>query len=406
MQLIDNIPVFGTPLQNAVEQMKRCLRPGSLLADVPTSHAVRGALMADHHLGYSVPIGGVLAYRDAISPSGVGFDIACGNKAVLLDRPASFIAPFMNEIMDEIWNKISFGVGRRNHEDIEFPEDVDQHPAWGLKAVAPLKEMARQQFGTVGSGNHYVDLFADEQDRAWCGVHFGSRGLGHKIATHYIKAAGGRDGIDVEPVVLPISSGLGEEYLMAMDLAGRYAYAGRDWVCARVAALLGVKIVDEVHNHHNYAWLEEHSGEKLWVVRKGATPAFHGQRGFVGGSMGDCSVILEGAAPSPEGALALYSTVHGAGRVMSRTEAAGKRKWIDGRPQRVTEGKVSRAMMEEWVQEKGVCLRGAGTDESPHCYKRLPEVLAAQGNTVRILHMLRPLGVAMAGADEIDPYKD
>lgn len=393
MKLIDNIPVFGAPLDNAVKQMQRCM-----------ATAARGALMADHHLGYSVPIGGVLAYRDAVSPSGVGYDIGCGNKAVRLDLPASVLEADIEFFMDRIWQNLSFGVGRRNAEEAPF-DALENHEAWSLPAVAPLKEMARQQLGTVGSGNHYVDLFIDERRRVWCGVHFGSRGLGHKIATHYIKAGGGRDGIDVEPVVLSTDTDLGREYLMAMDLAGRYAYAGRDWVCSRVAALLGANELDEVHNHHNYAWHEQHGHEMFWVVRKGATPAFPGQRGFVGGTMGENAVILEGRG-GPEAHLALYSTVHGAGRTMSRTEAAGKVKWIGGRRTRVSEGKVSRSDMEAWMQRAGVALRGAGTDESPHCYKRLPEVLAAQGDTINIIHTLRPVGVAMASADEIDPYKD
>jgi tRNA-splicing ligase RtcB len=203
--------------------------------------------------------------------------------------------------------------------------------------------------------------------------------------------------------VIEESSTLGADYLESMRLAGRYAYAGRDWVCAEVARLLGANIVDEVHNHHNFAWKEEHGGEEYWVVRKGATPAFPGQRGFVGGSMGDISVILEGVE-SPESETALYSTVHGAGRVMSRTKARGKLNYHTKKV--VAPGLISREMMDNWVSGKGVELRGAGVDESPHCYKRLPEVLAHHAGTVRVLHTLTPLGVAMAGEDEVDPYKD
>jgi tRNA-splicing ligase RtcB len=188
-----------------------------------------------------------------------------------------------------------------------------------------------------------------------------------------------------------------------MELAGRYAYAGRDWVCERVARILGARIVEEVHNHHNFAWKEKHGGRDLWVVRKGATPAFPGQRGFVGGSMGDISVILEGV-DSDESKAALYSTVHGAGRVMSRTQAAGKRKW--GKQKGSSGGQITRAMMMDWVRKMGVELRGADTDESPHCYKRLPDVLEEHGNTIRIVHTLQPIGVAMAGPDVYDPYKD
>jgi tRNA-splicing ligase RtcB (3'-phosphate/5'-hydroxy nucleic acid ligase) len=144
----------------------------------------------------------------------------------------------------------------------------------------------------------------------------------------------------------------------------------------------------------------------LIVVRKGATPAFPGQKGFVGGSMGDDAVIIEGATNGSDDVQrdALFSTVHGAGRVMSRTAAAGKRDRRTGRQK--TRGAVSPEMMQNWVREKGVILRGGGTDESPHVYRRLPEVLHAQGDTIRVVHTLRPLIVVMAGANEFDPYKD
>jgi tRNA-splicing ligase RtcB len=194
-----------------------------------------------------------------------------------------------------------------------------------------------------------------------------------------------------------------------MSLAGRYAYAGREWVARKVVEILGGRELELVHNHHNFAWVEEHGGERLHVVRKGATPAFPGQQGFVGGSMGDDAVIVRGtAAADPETRAlqerALYSTVHGAGRVMSRTEAAGKRNRKTGR--QISPGKVTPDMMEAWVKRKGVVLRGGGLDESPHAYRRLPQVLAAQGHTVEVVHTLRPLIVVMAGADSFDPYKD
>jgi tRNA-splicing ligase RtcB len=179
-----------------------------------------------------------------------------------------------------------------------------------------------------------------------------------------------------------------------------------------VVSILGARELELVHNHHNFAWKETHGGEELVVVRKGATPAFPGQLGFVGGSMGDDAVIVRGAVADegqrPEVArlqrAALFSTIHGAGRVMSRTQAAGKRNRRSGKV--ITPGQISRDMMHAWVKRKGVVLRGGGTDESPHVYRRLPEVLAAQEGTVEVLHTLRPLVVVMAGADEFDPYKD
>ncbi len=391
MQYVENIPIWGDPIdQGALSQIKTC----ALDADAV-------ALMADHHKGYAVPIGGVVAYRDAISPSGVGYDIACGNKAVLLDMPASEVRANIKPIMDQIWRSLSFGVGLNNRQSVDH--ELFDDPAWQIPAIKSLKQTARNQLGTIGSGNHYVDLFADELDRAWIGVHFGSRGLGHKTATYFLDAGGAKDGMDVAPLVLPAASDLGEQYLTCMALAGRYAYAGRDWVCAEVARILGANILDEIHNHHNFAWRETHNGVDMWVVRKGATPAFPGQRGFVGGSMGDISVILEGI-DSPEAQTALHSTVHGAGRVMSRTAARGKINYRTGKV--IAPGKISREMMNEWIEQKGVELRGAGTDESPHCYKRLPEVLNHHANTVKVLHTLQPLGVAMAGENEFDPYKD
>jgi tRNA-splicing ligase RtcB len=392
MQIIDNIPVFGTSVdEGALAQIKTCART-----------AAHAALMADHHKGYAVPIGGVVAYEDAISPSGVGFDIACGNKAILTDADASDVKSNIATIMNDIWRTISFGIGRKN-DDERVDHDLFDDPAWSIAACKPLKEMARQQLGTVGSGNHYVDIFEDERERIWIGVHFGSRGLGHKTATWFLKAAGAKDGMDVEPCILPVDSHLGAEYLEGMRLGGRYAYAARDWVCGRVARILGARIVEEIHNHHNFAWRETHGGRDLWVVRKGATPAFPGQKGFVGGSMGDISVIIEGVAHESTAAT-LCSTVHGAGRVMGRMEAKGKTDRKTGEVTRA--GKVTPEMMREWVSREQVELRGAGVDESPHCYKRLPEVLAEHGESIRVLHTLRPLGVAMAGEGEVDPYKD
>lgn len=388
---IDAIPVWGDPVDaEALKQIKNCAR----LADA-------AAMMADHHKGYAVPIGGVLAFADKISPSGVGYDIACGNKAVLTDIRADDLRKDICRMMDSIWTNLSFGIGQRNNFRIDH--DLFDDPTWRLPAVAHLKEMARAQLGTIGGGNHYVDLLEDEQGRVWVGVHFGSRGLGHRIATYFLEAGGAVDGMDVDPLVIPTNTSLGADYLACMELAGRFAYAGRDWVCNKVAQILGGNILEEVHNHHNYAWRENHFGQDMWVVRKGATPAFPGQKGFVGGSMGDISVILEGVE-SDEAHEALYSTVHGAGRAMSRSAALGKTDRKTG--QVIREALVTREMMMSWVHEQKVELRGAGVDESPHCYKRLPEVLAHHSKSVRILHMLKPLGVAMAGENEHDPYKD
>lgn len=390
MRIINNVPVFGEPVdEQALQQIQVC-----------GEDAVGVALMGDHHLGYSCPIGGVVVYDGKISPSVVGYDIACGNKAVRLDMDANEVRKNIKTIMDDVWRNLEFGIGKNNQEDVDhalFDSDT-----WRFGVAADYKDKARGQLGTIGSGNHYVDIFADEKDRVWIGVHFGSRGLGHTLASHFLKLGGGSDGMHVKPVVFDANSNLGADYIECMNLAGEYAYAGRDWVCGKVASILGANIVEEIHNHHNFAWKEVHNGKEYWVGRKGATPAFPGQKGFVGGSMGDNSVILEGIESSASRD-AFYSTVHGAGRIMSRTEATGLSKW--GK-KKVREPGVKQVDMDAWVKRIGVELRGAGVDESPQCYKRLDEVLAHHEGTVRVLHTLTPLGVAMASADTYDPFKD
>jgi tRNA-splicing ligase RtcB len=394
----------------------------SQLANV-AAHARRVALMADGHVGYVMPIGGVAAYQDAVSVVGVGFDIACGNAAIRTDatlddlgRKPERAQKELAHLADRIAENVSFGVGRKNRAD-DAPADHPLFAAAAWEAVpAPhreaLRAKARTQLGTVGSGNHYVDVFADESGVLWVGVHFGSRGLGHTVASSFLALGQGESWgtrVPEREVLLPLAEPVGHDYWHLMQLAGRYAYAGREWVARKVVAMLGARELELVHNHHNFAWKEEHEGEELVVVRKGATPAFPGQKGFVGGSMGDDAVIVQGAASTDPAVAelqraALFSTVHGAGRVMSRTAAAGKRNRKTGRV--LSPGRVTPEMMQSWLGERGVILRGGGLDESPHVYRRLPEVLAAQGGTIEVLHTLRPLVVVMAGADEFDPYKD
>jgi tRNA-splicing ligase RtcB len=390
------IKIFGAHDERTKEQMTRCMQYGSV---------VGGVLCADGHLGYAQPVGGVIAYDEHISVSGVGFDIACGNMAVQLDVPKAAIEDRVGAILGEVAANVSFGLGRTNAEKVDH--DLFDSPLWQeVEPIRHLKGMARDQLGTVGSGNHYVDLFEDETGLVWIGVHFGSRGLGHKTATAFIKAAGGKDGIDVAPTVLHQDSDLGRQYLAGMTLAGQYAYAGREWVVEKVRSIVGGEVLDTVHNHHNYAWRERHGERELWVVRKGATPAFPGQRGFVGGSMGDDAVILAGVE-SDTAAASFYSTVHGAGRVMSRTEARGRSVKDPETGKRVRQpGRVRHDEMQAWLRDKGVHLLGGDLDEAPQAYRRLPDVLAHHAGTVRIEHTLRPFAVVMAGADVFDPFKD
>ena len=374
------LKIFGDHDEGTLAQMRNCMGVGNVIA---------GVICADGRLGYAQPVGGVIAYEKQISISGVGFDIGCGNMAVRLDTPFSAIEDRVGAILKDVVRVISFGVGRTNEERVEHAL-LDDGEAWAASWMEDFRQKAAAQLGTVGSGNHYVDLMCDEDGMVWIGVHFGSRGLGHTSATRYLKLAGGKDGMNVPPAVIDEDSEIGHRYLAAMELAGRYAYAGREWVVERVRKIVGGAVTDSVHNHHNYAWREHHGGRDLWVVRKGATPAFPGQRGFVGGSMGDDAVIVEGVE-SEEAKGSLYSTIHGAGRLFGRKEA--KRRF-------------DRAQMDEWLKVRGVTLIGADLDESPMAYRRLPEVLARHAGSVRVLHTLRPFAVAMAGAGEFDPFKD
>lgn len=396
MKIIEGIPVWGEALPEAVSQMKEAMK----------YEAVYGALMADHHIGYSLPVGGVIAYEKRICVNGVGFDIACGNQAVCLDVDSDEVKLNLSNTMNEIQKQISFGVGRKNNEKVE--SELFDESLWNeIPLLVSLKDRAHDQLGTVGSGNHYVDIFTDELNRIWVGVHFGSRGLGHSICTYFVKAGGGKDGVHAKPVILREDSDLGQQYLKCMELAGRYAYAGRNWVCNRLAQLLQGTVIDQVHNHHNFAWKERHFGKDFWVVRKGATPAFPGQRGFVGGSMGDLSVILEGIEEGMDNQHqihSLYSTVHGAGRLLGRIQAKGKRDKKTGK--QITEGMVKQHEHDNWMGKAGVEVRGGDLDESPFAYKRLDKVLEAHSKTIKILHTLTPIGVCMADDKTVDPYKD
>jgi len=428
------IKTFGPVDGRSLEQLQRCMAAGD---------AEFGVLCADHHPGYSQPIGGGIAYEGHVSPSGVGYDIGCGNKAARTELTLDDLGALggVEALMAAITRRISFGMGVAAQERVDHPV-LEKIRGAEFAPQRKLAQLAESQLGTVGSGNHYVNLMADEEGRIWVGVHFGSRGFGHKTASGFLALAQGlpfedraaEGEMDSPPVLFRVGSDLGDAYVAAMELAGEYAYAGRDVVVEKVLEILGAESTHEVHNHHNFAWREEHFGRTYWVIRKGCTPARPGQEGFVGGSMGDESVILEGVE-APESEQALYSTVHGAGRVMSRTQAAGRsrtlRVWactmrdceyhaddpgdcpIHERPLRkvrrlvqVKPGVVDWPAVQARLREQGIVLVGGGADEAPEVYKRLPEVLSAHADSIRVKHTLRPLGVAMAGRDVHDPYKD
>jgi tRNA-splicing ligase RtcB len=393
---MSNLKVIGQHEEKTITQAQNCLNKG----------AVKFILCADGHLGYGHPIGGVAAYKNQISISGVGYDIACGNMVVKLPVKFSEIENRLEQIGAKITLEISFGIGRKNSRSVEA-DFLDVETNWQNEATRGLKDLAASQLGTVGSGNHYVDVFHDEEGFVWVGVHFGSRGLGHKSTTHFLKKRGAKDSMDADPCILDLQSDVGQSYYQAMTLAGKYAYAGREWVCRTVTRIIqgNDDLLDQVHNHHNFAFLEEHDGEKYVVVRKGATPAFPDQRSFVGGSMGDRSVIVRGRNTSAAKEN-LYSTIHGAGRIMSRTQAAGKFQGWGAKRVRVSEGLVNERKMRERVKAKGVALFGAGADEAPDCYRKLDDVLACHLDSIAVETRLTPVIVCMAGSNEQDPYKD
>jgi tRNA-splicing ligase RtcB (3'-phosphate/5'-hydroxy nucleic acid ligase) len=448
MSKVEIFTPHGTPPdEGAIKQMATCMAEGD---------AVAGALSADHHLGYSMPIGGVIAYPNHVSPSGVGYDIGCGNKAVATSLIYSDIRADLPRIMDEVFRRISFGMGRPNDEPVDHPvlDKIDREAP--TRQIKRLSGLAHRQLGTVGGGNHYVDLFReDKTDRVWIGVHFGSRGFGHKIANGFLALAQGKDfedkgeegGMYAPPTLLDTRGSLGHLYAEAMSLAGEYAYAGRDVVVDKVLEILGnPDVIHSVHNHHNFAWRENIKGVDCWVVRKGCTPLYPGQEGFVGGSMGESAVIIRGRLDGVsigDGNIrtainSLYSAPHGAGRAMSRTEAKGKQRKRSRCPEcghtqgrgepafnnpldpcpncnnydtkrvwvQEQEGKVNWPAVKARLEADGIVLRGGDADEAPEAYKRLPEVIAAHEPYVQTTHTLHPIGVAMAGNDTFDPYKD
>ncbi len=402
------VKIFGTHDERTILQLAR---------SVAAEKGAVGVLCADGHVGYSMPIGGVVGYKNLVSPSGVGYDIACGNLAVQTNLRASDLPPAeMNRVADEIQRRISFGVGRKNAEPVDDPvfDAIAKSP---VAAQRRMLDLASGQLGTVGSGNHYVDVLEDEKGLLWVACHFGSRGFGHRTATGFMNiargrafdAGGGQGDMDSPPLLLAADTPSGQDFIAAMTIAGQYAYAGRSAVADRVLQILGAREQFRVHNHHNFAWRETHGGHDLWVVRKGATPAFPGQWGFVGGSMGDISVVIRGV-DSGESKAALYSTVHGAGRVMSRTQAAGAFRWSRGGRSRArvqtSRGAVDFGRVQEDLRHRGIILRGAGADEAPEVYRPLRSVLDAHRTTIEIVHTLTPRIVVMAGGDEYDPYKD
>ena len=386
---------FGEPDERTLQQIHTCMAVGNVRG---------GVLCGDAHVGYAQPVGGVVAYDDMVSISGVGFDIGCGHNAIKLNITRGDIKNVPG-ILKTISRHIAIGLGQVQKQKSKFEHPMfDDADAWRDADVEPLRSLSQSQMYSIGSSNHFIDLmyevpdlqcddpFNPDEQPVWIAVHFGSRGFGFKATTQYLKRAGGKEGMFIAPTVLRTDSELGQRYIAAMQLAGQYAYVNREAVVSEIRHILGAREVESVRNHHNYATLEEHGRQKLWVVRKGATAAFPGQRGFVGGSMGDDAVIIEGV-DSEKSRAAFYSTIHGAGRVMSRTEARNT---------------FTRHQMDEWLRERGITLLGGDVDESPMAYRRLDDVLKHHEGSIKVVHRLRPFGVIMASAQDRkrDPYHE
>lgn len=232
-----SLQIFGEADERTIAQIERCQA---------AEEGSRAVLCADNHLGYSQPIGGAVAYRDHISPSGVGYDIGCGNKAVRTNILVDALhGTDVGDFMDEIEKRVSFGMGRVNEEPVDHPV-LDQIKDAPFAPQRQLYDLAAKQLGTVGSGNHYVDLFRGDDGMLWIGVHFGSRGFGHKTASGFLALAEGKR-FEEHASEGEMDTELGQSYIEAMELAGAYAYAGRDVVVDTVLDILQVQATFEVH---------------------------------------------------------------------------------------------------------------------------------------------------------------
>jgi len=374
---------------SAIQQLKNACK-------LPVS--VSAALMPDAHVGYGLPIGGVLATHEAVIPYAVGVDIACRMKMTVLDLPLSALANEQPRLTNVIERETRFGMG----ETFRSPRQHDvMDRDWRVSPVtAKLKDKAWSQLGTSGSGNHFVEFgeltVMDDTVGLPKGTflallsHSGSRGTGAAIAQHYSKLA--REIHRELPhelsqlAWLDLSSNAGQEYWAAMELMGYYAAANHAVIHKHVARSLGVEVMLDIENHHNFAWRERHrlpdgSDGELIVHRKGATPAGAGVLGIIPGSMGTPGYVVRGKGV----ASSLNSAAHGAGRRMSRTQAKKQFAWDD-------------AM--RFLRERGVTLISAGLDEVPMAYKDIDEVMAAQSDLVEPLARFEPRLVKMAPGGE------
>lgn len=353
--------------------------------------AVGAALMPDAHVGYGLPIGGVLALENAVVPYAVGVDIACRMKLSVLDVPPVQLTDNFHRFKTALLNGTRFGIGSVH----ERPQDhavMDQD--WSVcRVTREYKDKAWKQLGTSGSGNHFVefgvltlkeraeDLNLDAGEYVALLSHSGSRGTGAAVCDTYSSIARSRLPKQYDDVGrlawLSLDEAAGQEYWAAMNLMGDYAAANHHVIHRLVSKLLGARIISGVENHHNFAWKEQHGGKDVIVHRKGATPAGAGVLGVIPGSMADPAFIVRGKG----NAASLESASHGAGRRMSRTAAREKYNF--------------RAVQKD-LEQKGISVLSAGSDEVPYVYKNILEVMAAQEDLVEIVGRFDPRIVKMS----------
>ena len=363
---------------------------------------VGGALMPDAHVGYGIPIGGVVALENAVAPFMVGVDIAC--RMMLSVLPISPSEAFESvsareNLKNAMRKETRFGVGAEFARSGRRKHDVLDDPDWDAnKLLRSLKDKAWAQLGTSGSGNHFIDagiLEIDSHGSTVLGIegqyltimtHSGSRGVGSKIAQNYSSLAQKLTELPKQfrhLAWLPLDTEAGQEYWLAMNLAGRFASANHHCIHKAVAKRLGVKPLLQVENHHNFAWVEKWQDKDVIVHRKGATPAHEGTLGIIPGSQGHNSFIVRGKGNQDS----LNSASHGAGRVMSRTEAKNS---------------IPKLEREHWLKKRDIELMAGGIDEAPQAYKNIEEVLALQTDLVETVAVFKPRLVLMSGDGKLE----
>lgn len=353
--------------------------------------SVAAALMPDAHLGYGLPIGGVLATENAVIPYGVGVDIGCRMALSVFDLKPDYLSRYKHKLIQWLQAETKFGMGGEHKKPLD--DELFEHPTFReVKLAATLKEKAVRQIGTSGSGNHFVEfgivqLSADNDWNLPAGdyvgllSHSGSRGLGASIANHYTQLAMKLTPLPREArhlAWLDLNTQAGMEYWLAMNLAGEYAAACHRHIHLRLSKAMGEKPLAQVENHHNFAWKSQWEGREVIVHRKGATPAYKGMLGIIPGSMTAKGYIVRGLGESA----ALNSASHGAGRQLSRQKANET---------------LSKKEFRQTLEKHGVELLGGAIDESPMAYKDIELVMQAQKNLVEVVGTFEPKIVRMDG---------